>query len=286
MVEMEISTERLRLMNTGDLSAAVELSSAAGWNQTPEDWRMLLDLAPDGCFGIEADGRLVSTTTLVCYEQRLAWIGMVLTREGYRGRGFARRLVAVALERADSLGIETVKLDATEQGQALYEALGFQAEQPVERWARPGSMESRTAESQSASRTPTRLSSLPQTLHDLDAQAFGADRSLMLQELARRSTLQSSPNAFLFARAGRTNEYLGPCVAADPVAARAIIACLVNASSRTGWSWDLLPANKSAVALASELGFIRQRRLTRMVRGKPLRGRDEMVYAIAGFELG
>ena len=286
MVEMEISTERLRRMNAGDLAAAVELSSAVGWNQTSEDWRMLLDLAPNSCFGIEVDGRLVSTTTLVCYEQQLAWIGMVLSRKGHRGRGFARRLVAAALDLADSLGIETVKLDATEQGQPLYETLGFQAEQPVERWARPGSMESRTAESQSASRTPTRLSSLSQTLRDLDSQGFGADRSIMLQELAQRSPLYSSPNAFSFARPGRTTEYLGPCVATDPVAARAIIAGMINASTHIGWSWDLLPANESAAALASELGFTRQRCLSRMARGRPLRGHDEMVYAIAGFELG
>ena len=286
MVGTQVSTEQLRLMNAGDLAAALELVRAAGWNQTSGDWRMLLDLAPNSCFGIEVDGSLVSTTTLVCYEQRLAWIGMVLTREGYRGRRFARRLVAAALDRADSMGIETVKLDATEQGRSLYESLGFQREQPVERWFRPGSMESRTAESQAASRTPTRLSSLSRTLRDLDSRAFGADRSIMLQELAQRSPLYLGPNAFLFARAGRTTEYLGPCVAADPVAARAIITGVINDSARTGWSWDLLPANESAVALASELGFHRQRRLTRMGRGKPLRRQDEMVYAIAGFELG
>src|SRR6266498_5397231 len=71
MVAMDISTEQRRLMNTGDFTAALELSCAAGWNQTYEDWHMLLEVAPDGCFGIEADGRLVATTTLLCYEQRL-----------------------------------------------------------------------------------------------------------------------------------------------------------------------------------------------------------------------
>jgi GNAT superfamily N-acetyltransferase len=284
MGEVEISAEQLRLMNVGDVAAAVELSCAAGWNQTPEDWRMLLELAPDGCLGIEAEGRLVATATLLCYQQRLAWIGMVLTRPGYRGRGFARRLIAAALNRADSLGIETVKLDATEQGQPLYESFGFQAEQPIERWARSGlpklqALETRPAESKDPS-------SLSPVLRDLDSQAFVADRSIMLHELARRSIHHLSPDAFLFARAGRATEYLGPCVAADPAAARAVITRSVNSSGHTGWSWDLLPANKDAVTLALELGFGRQRGLTRMVLGKPLHGRDEMVYAIAGFELG
>ena len=284
MVEMEISIEQLRLIKAGDFAAALELSRAAGWNQTPEDWRMLLELAPDRCLGIEAEGRLVATTTLLCYQQRLAWIGMVLTHPDYRGRGFARRLIAAALDRADSLGVETVKLDATEQGRPLYEGFGFRAEQPVERWSRSALPKLQAPETRPAeSKNP---SSLSQALRELDTQAFVADRSIMLQELAQRSSLHSSPNAFLFARAGRANEYLGPCVAADPAAARAIITGTINSSAHTGWSWDLLPANKDAVTLASELGFTRQRCLTRMVRGKPLHGRDEMVYAIAGFELG
>ena len=284
MVEMEISTEQLRLIKAGDFAAALELSRAAGWNQTPEDWRMLLELAPDGCLGIEAEGRLVATTTLLCYQQRLAWIGMVLTHPDYRGRGFARRLIAAAQDRADSLGIETVKLDATEQGRPLYEGFGFRAEQPVERWSRSGLPKLQALETGPAeSKNP---SSLSQALRELDTQAFAADRSIMLQELAQRSSLHWSPNAFLFARAGCATEYLGPCVAADTAAARAVITGTINSSAHTGWSWDLLPANKDAVTLASELGFSRQRCLTRMVRGKPLHGRDEMVYAIAGFELG
>src|SRR5437762_7941737 len=138
MRTLQISTEQQRLLRPDDLAEAVELSSAAGWNQTAEDWTMLLNLAPGGCFGLEADSRLVSTTTLLCYQRQLAWIGMVLTRAEYRGRGFARRLLASALERVDSLGIETIKLDATDQGRPVYESLGFKAEQPIERWWRKG----------------------------------------------------------------------------------------------------------------------------------------------------
>ena len=31
---------------------------------------MLMDLAPEGCFGIEADGASVATTTLLSYGQK------------------------------------------------------------------------------------------------------------------------------------------------------------------------------------------------------------------------
>jgi len=282
MVGMEISTEQLRLMTTDDLAVAAELSAAAGWNQTPEDWQMLIGFEPHNCFAIEADGQLVATTTLLCYSQRLAWIGMVLTSADYRGRGFARRLLAAALDRADSLGIETVKLDATDDGKPIYEKFGFKAEQPVERWTWSGSDQSRPSESR---RSASSLSLSPH-LRELDLQAFGIERLNILEALTSRSTLELTSNAFLFSRPGRTTQHLGPCIADDFEAAREIISSVLNASAHSNWSWDLLPANKQAVALASEFGFTRQRCLTRMTRGKPFRGHEQMVFAIAGFEFG
>jgi GNAT superfamily N-acetyltransferase len=285
MVEIAMSTEQVRLMTTDDLAAATELSTAAGWNQTAEDWQMLMELQPHNCFAIEADGRLVSTTTLLCYSQRLAWIGMVLTDANYRGHGFARRLLAAALDHTDSLGVESVKLDATGAGKPIYEQFGFRSEQPVERWSRTGSARSHTLKPPESSH----ISSLSPHLRALDLQGFGTDRSNILQALSQRSTVKLTSNAFLFSRPGRTTHYLGPCTADDPADARKIISRVLSASAASGhssWSWDLLPANKKAVELASELGFTRQRCLTRMVRGKPLRGHDEMIFAIAGFELG
>src|SRR5437016_12880203 len=87
---------------------------------------------------MEVDERVVATATLLCYGSRLAWIGMVLTRPDYRRRGFAQRLVQTALERSAALKIESVKLDATQEGQPLYEKLGFKTEQIVERWFHEG----------------------------------------------------------------------------------------------------------------------------------------------------
>src|SRR6202030_77785 len=129
--------ETLRMLRAGDLPAACQLSAQAGWNQTEEDWRMLLELAPKTCLAIEVNGQLAATTTLLCYGQRLAWIGMVLTKQEVQRRGFAKKLFREALRQADEMGIETIKLDATEQGQALYEQFGFRGEQEIARWSRP-----------------------------------------------------------------------------------------------------------------------------------------------------
>jgi ribosomal protein S18 acetylase RimI-like enzyme len=268
---------KLRLLHAADLAAALELSRLAGWNQTTDDWQRLLRLEPQGCFGIEVDDRIVATTTLLCYGTRLAWIGMVLTMPDYRRMGFAQRLVQAALERSAALKIESVKLDATAQGLPLYEKLGFRTEQIVERWYHDGRW------------THAPLKPVPPSVQyslAADLEAFGADRASLLRELALHNPPNSVAGAFSFSRNGAHSSYLGPCIAQEQKAARLVIEQCLRGSSESGWYWDLLTANKNASEMATEFGFVPQRRLERMVFGNRFHKNDNMVYAIAGFELG
>ena len=276
----------MRLLKQQDIAIAAELSAQAGWNQTPGDWGLLLRLNPEGCFGIDSDGRLVSTATLVCYGTQLGWIGMVLTHPGYRRRGFARTLLRRAIEKADQLGIESLKLDATDQGQPLYESLGFRVEQPVVRWAigatqlKADPPWDKPPACPAASPGPKTGQQFSGAAYDLEA--YGADRSWMLQLLAERGTIQAQAGGFCFSRPGQRAKYIGPCMASNAQAARQLIEPFIHFESY----WDILPENKAALALAIDLGFTPQRKLTRMVRGRDLRGKEDWIYAIAGFELG
>jgi len=265
----------LRPLRSDDLSAALRLSAQAGWNQTYEDWAMLLDLAPEGCLAIEIDGSLASTTTLLCYGKKLAWIGMVLTDPAYRRQGLARRLFEECLKRSDTMGMEALKLDATDQGQPLYEKFGFRCEQEIERWARPGNGAALTF-------APVGVDS---SLTKIDEPYFPADRSTLLARLASRSSVHTNQDAYLLARAGRLSAYLGPCVSKNVDSARQLIIKLIKDSS-CAWMWDLFPQNRHATELATELGFAPQRHLKRMSRGKDLPENSNAIYAIAGFELG
>jgi GNAT superfamily N-acetyltransferase len=272
----EAGMEKLRRLRAEDIPDAAQLSAQAGWNQTEEDWRTLLELSPEGCLAIEVNGHLAATTTLLCYGRWLAWIGMVLTKAEYQRRGFARRLLAHALDNADTMGIATIKLDATDQGQPLYESLGFRSEQKIERWSRAGG---------NAAELPVGRTSAEEPWRDSDSLVFGADRSQLLERLAQLNPPRSISQSYLFSRPGRVTAYLGPCVSEDPRPARHLIEeCVLNA--RCAWSWDLFPRNQHAVALARDLGFSPQRHLVRMARGKELREKENAIYAIAGFELG
>lgn len=258
------------LLTSKNVPAALELSTAAGWNQTAADWRRLLELEPDGCFGIESDGRLAATATLLSYGTRLAWVGMVLTHSDYQRRGFARQLVKATLDVADERGIECVKLDATDQGHPLYAELGFVDEQPIERWY--------TACAASVVHDLAAPAG-----GDLDRTAFGADRTRFLRTL---DAPVRSGDGFVYHRAGTKAHYLGPCVASSIEDARQLIKAAVARHPGEPWFWDILPDQTGALQLAREFGFAPIRRLVRMVRGSQISRRDDLVYAIGGFEAG
>src|SRR5438045_882532 len=124
----------IRLLDESDISAAMQLKELARWNQTESDWRRLLRLEPRGCFCARIDGVLTGTTTAITYSSELAWIGMVLVDPEYRRRRIATRLMQAALDYL-SERVATVKLDATPDGQPVYENLGFKVESLVERWS-------------------------------------------------------------------------------------------------------------------------------------------------------
>jgi GNAT superfamily N-acetyltransferase len=266
----------LRKLTADDVAGAQALSTEAEWNQTADDWRMLIELSPQGCIAIEVDGEIASTATLTCYGTQLAWIGMVLTRIKSRGRGYAMRLLKECLRLADDMGVESVKLDATNLGQPLYEKLGFRAEQPVERWWRAGRQNA----------TNSTGSPAAGNWKSADADAFGVDRSALLTKLARRNPPWTIDGSYLLTRPGREISYLGPSVCSSQPTARKLVEHALESPSAGGWFWDLLLANEAAVSLAQELGFEPKRHLLRMVRGKDVRGNEKAVYALTGFELG
>ena len=233
----------------------LRLSASAGWNQTAEDWLRLLELEPEGCFGVQQDGRIVASATVVTYGSALAWIGMVLTLPEYRGRGYATLLMERCLRCCEERGIVTVRLDATEMGRPVYARLGFADEYEVQR---------------RAGQLPPAEPRPPVFDFELDRLAFGADRRRLLEKTG-------------CARPGRAASYIGPVTARTPAEAREIV---LHCGASGACFWDVPAANPAAVELAASLGFAPVRRLIRMKRGPAVAEHPEYVFALAGFEYG
>ena len=275
----------IRRMTADDIPAGMRLKEAAGWNQTAQDWANVLAIEPEGCWVYETEGVVTGSTTAVSYGQKLGWIGMVLVLPEYRGRGIARALMEHALRYLDGLGVQCVKLDATDMGRPLYERLGFVEETVIERWA--GTFTPRKTEAAGAAPVP--LADVAD-IAALDQAAFGANRIGLLKHL--RETFASDairlPGGYLIGRPGSREYFMGPCVAESPADARRLITHFLAQHSGVGVFWDLLPANKDSVELARSFGFEPRRKLARMVRSGSACQSDNVrhVFAPAGFEYG
>ena len=176
----------LRDLTLSDILSAMELSTAAGWNQTPDDWNRILGFSPAGCRCMEAAGQVIATTTLLAYGTDLAWVGMVLTHPEHRRKGLATRLVEDAIAIAERNGICTLKLDATDEGRPLYESFGFAVEGGVERWGRDGVACASNEDTLTADLFSTQECqwgrTIPSHLFALDVEAFGVSREQVLKK--------------------------------------------------------------------------------------------------------
>jgi len=279
-------------MNEQDVPDGLRLNTLAGWNQTAADWRRFLGNSPGGCFVMEHDGKVIGTATTVFYENRFAWIGMVLVDSEFRKRGIGTELLKKTIEHLDDASIHTMKLDATPQGKPIYAKLGFIEEYEIERWMlkRP---HAKTSAKPVATCGP--LSEVQkQRVFQLDKALFGADRGFLLRalceespELAAAVWEDESLQGYAFGRAGLFADHLGPWMARTRPAAEGLLQEFLAKSSHETLIVDCMKSNSMAVELLRGFGFAPSRALTRMFRGpNSYPGRPELFCAILGPEFG
>jgi GNAT superfamily N-acetyltransferase len=276
-----------------DIPAGIRLKEIAGWNQTAADWGRFLEASPQGCFVAEHDGRVCGTATTVSFENRVAWIGMVLVDPEYRSRGIGTRLLERAIEYLNDLQITAIKLDATPQGKPLYENLQFVAEYEIERWTLRRSA-SEMAKLSDFSSGGALSQELLKSIFEADKESFGADRSFLLKSLHRDAPefTMGIRNArviegYALGRRGSFADHLGPWMARNTTAAYSLLETFLARSSRAVVVVDSLKSNAVAGQLLMSLGFSYSRGLTRMYRGRNDHpGRPELLWAILGPEFG
>src|SRR5690606_26354315 len=104
----------VRPMKKEDLLAAMSIKNAEGWNQTLKDWEFLFNDSPHLCLVALMEGEIIATVTALSYDNKLAWIGMMLVKKEYRGLGIGQMLMKSILEELKDY--PCVKLDATPAG--------------------------------------------------------------------------------------------------------------------------------------------------------------------------
>ena len=277
----------IRPMRRDDIPLGLELCRAARWNQLEADWRRLLAIEPGGLFVCEADGRPCATASTTSYGTQSGWIGMLLVHADFRRRGIGTAMIQRCIETLEAKRIESIKLDATDQGRPVYRKIGFRDERPIVRYAGavpPGATPHRGVRPMAAADWPA--------VAALDRPAFGADRLRLLRRLAEDGRAVVARGAeglrgFGFSRPGHDAAFLGPVVAADAEAALAVVETLLADLPEGQVFWDVLADHRAAVGMAESFGLAVDRRLTRMVLGEKMNpGEVGLVYGAAGFELG
>lgn len=194
------------------IDSAARLSDQAGWNQTEEDWRRLMRAGSSRVRVWHDEGEIRASYSIVGYGAEIAWIGMILVDERYRGMGVGNLAFRSALREADEGKYQTIGLDATDLGEPIYRKWGFETTAATVRWQ--GILTSPVA---IATKLDSR-SGLSRGVLEFDYHQVGFDRSELLSELNHFGVLlsivrSSGVAAYAAVREGRFAAHIGPVVA-------------------------------------------------------------------------
>lgn len=280
----------LRPMELSDITEAMKLSTAEGWNQTENDWRLLIENPENICLVGQIGNEVVGTTTAINYSNEEVWIGMVLVNREYRGLGIARSLLKAVCKKVESF--KSVKLDATPAGREVYQQLGFKDEYFIVRMTNL-SLKDLPKVASDAVAEPIQLQHICEIVA-LDAFTLGVNRQQLIEFLIREYpdkgwSLKRDNKlvGFVLGRDGNKYHHLGPVVAQTTADARILISKALESLNNQPAVVDVLRDKEDLISWLHSIGFIEQRHFIRMYKDENhFPGEIDKQYLICGPEFG
>jgi len=281
-------TISIRTLSDPDLeSADAILQSAFQRSESSlNDLHLFRKLQPEGVFLALQHGIPAGMVAAIIYSN-YAYVGLMGVSQEFQRQGIGLALMGHLLAWLDQQGIHQVMLDASPLGQPLYEKLGFVAFDEV--------YVLQQQIGQPTCQLPTETSFLSLQNLDLitstDEQAFGADRSRLLQALLKtyqnRTILlpdeHENVNGYLIAQEKR----IGPWVAKNMATAELLLAAALSLPFSRTVSVVVPSKNMNAITLLQHYGFNIVRINRHMVRGPVMSaGQCEKIYGHASLSLG
>jgi len=276
-----IDVGQFQALRENSITDCMALSAEAGWNQTREDWELFLRHGT--VFGL-LDGHAVATGAVLPYSNGFAWISMVLVTASRRRARIGTRILGACCAEIARLGLLPV-LDATPAGERVYRPLGFELMFNISRWQ--GYATGRA--DLPAGLRAMGAADVP-TVAAIDAAAFGARRSFLIESLFRRAPqlafMTEDLSGFVLARPGRIATQIGPIVATDEAAAVALLSAALGSASGPIFL-DLVDRWNILTRLLLQCGLTVQRPFARMGLNCHVPfGDPAHLFVVAGPEFG
>lgn len=255
----------LREMTVADLPAAHRLSRGEKWPHRLEDWEYMFHLGEG--FVAQSAGQVAGTIMIWPYDDGAATLGMVIVSPACRGKGVGRKLMTAALDRLDG---RAVKLNATQDGLALYQGLGFAATGTIVQHQGTASPVP-IVELGPVERVRPMGAGDADTIIALDRRSTGLAREALMTDLmqnARGIVLDRDGEAVgfaLFRRFG-LGYSIGPTVAPDAQGAKALIAYWLSLHAGMFVRLDV-PEDSGLSPWLEDNGMVNAGRVVTMVKG-------------------
>ena len=280
----------VRSMRPGDIVYAMKLSNAEGWNQTEDDWKLLIESPQNVCLVAEYNKKIIGTTTAMNYANQIAWIGMVLVAKESRGQGVSKLLLTNILKKLESF--ESIKLDATPAGKQVYQKFDFKDEYLITRVVTV-SMKNLSFDDDTILAESIRLKDIEEIIA-LDEHVFGTNRRQLIESLIKRYPHKAwllkrnnSIAGFALGREGNKYHHVGPVFGSTINDVKMLIRKALKELINQPVVIDVLYEKQDLINWLNSIGLTKQRHFVRMYRKENLfPGIVNKQYLICGPEFG
>ena len=284
---------KVRQMQLSDLKAVMQIKNAENWNQTEEDWLFLLHSNPEYCLVALIENQVIGTVTTINYQNKVAWIGMMLVAIDFRGMGISKLLLNTLIHKLKDCA--SIKLDATPAGIPVYKKLGFVEEYEISRMIST-SLRIKVDDLQSGAiynLSPLSKGELS-NITSLDASLFGVNRSSLFQfllgsrkEICLQIKEGNQLKGYVLGRNGSNYIQIGPLMSYSTQSAQKLLYGVFKSIKNQALVIDVLSDKTELKEWLLSLGFTNQRSFSRMyLKSNGYAGKVETQYAISGPELG
>ena len=281
----------LRRLDLQDVEQALQLSEAENWNQTEKEWELLIGNKQNICVAATLGDKLIGTATVINYENKVGWIGMVIVDKEYRGQKISNLLLSGIIE--NSKNIISLKLDATPAGQPVYQKFGFTSEYLVYRYISMSVFKNEVHFEPGISVERA----VPENLDEItgfDKKIFGANRKQLIRFLIRNFPemawilrLNGQIKGIALGRKGNSFHQVGPVFASSPDFAKILILKSLEDIENQPVIVDIPEHQPELINWINTLGFTKQRYFVRMYRNvNAYAGLIENQFLICGPEFG